>query len=138
MGIFELAPAILIPVAGMIFVGAIVITPMVLRSQERQRMHNTIRRLHEEGQTISPELLATLGNDDLMMSRLPQTPMADLRRGLILLAVAAGMVCLGFAIDAGSANYTPIWPLIGASAFPGLIGVAFLIMWQMKLSSRQA
>jgi hypothetical protein len=137
MSIFEMAPAILIPLAGMIFVGAIVITPMVLRSQERARMHNTLRRLHDEGQTVTPEMLQALQPQDVF-SNIPRTPIADLRRGLILFAVALGMVCLGFALDLGSSNYEPLWPLIGAAAFPGLIGLSFLVMWRLKLSSPDA
>src|SRR6476661_3615324 len=121
MDFFPMVPAMMIPVAGMIFVGAIVITPMVLRSQERARMHNTLRRLHEEGQTVTPEMLQALTPDDVFV-KIPRTPIADLRRGLILFAVALGMVCLGFALDLGSPSYTPLWPLIGAAAFPGMIG----------------
>jgi hypothetical protein len=134
MDFFPMVPAVMVPVAGMIFVGAIVITPMVLRSQERQRMHNTLRRLHEEGQTITPEMLQALTPDD-PWSRVPQSATSDLRRGLILMAVALGMVCLGFAIGMGGPRIDPVWPLIGAAAFPGLIGVAFLFMWMFKLNN---
>ncbi|MDB5452737.1 MAG: hypothetical protein JWO33_1315 [Caulobacteraceae bacterium] len=134
MNIFELAPAIFIPVAGMIFVASIVITPMVLRSQERARMHNTLRRLHDEGQTVTPEMLQALQPDDIF-SKIPRTPVADLRRGMILVAVALGMVTLGFVLTLGGSYYRPLWPLIGAAAFPGLIGLAFLVMWRLKLTS---
>jgi hypothetical protein len=134
MNLFELAPAVLIPVAGMIFVASIVITPMVLRSQERARMHNTLRRLHDEGQTVTPEMLQALQPDDVF-ANIPRTPMADLRRGMILIAVALGMVTLGFVLTLGGSYYRPLWPLIGAAAFPGLIGLSFLLMWRLKLSS---
>ena len=48
------------------------------------------------------------------------------------------MVCLGFALDLGSSHYEPLWPLIGAAAFPGLIGLSFLVMWRLKLTSPDA
>ena len=137
MDFFPMIPAVLIPIGGMIFVASIVITPMVLRSQERARMHNTLRRLHDEGQTVTPEMLQALQPDDVF-AKIPHTPIADLRRGMILLAVALGMVALGLALDLGSSNYEPLWPLIGAAAFPGLIGLSFLVMWRMKLSSPDA
>jgi hypothetical protein len=130
---FPFFVAILVPLGGMIFVASIIITPMILRSQERARMHNTLRRLHDEGQTVTPEMLQALQPDDIF-ARIPRSANADLRRGMILIAVALGMVALGFAIDAGSRYYEPIWPLIGASAFPGLIGLAFIIMWRLKLA----
>jgi hypothetical protein len=73
-----------------------------------------------------------------VLSSIPRTPLADLRRGMILLAVALGMVCLGFVLDLGGSNYQPLWPLIGAAAFPALIGLSFLVMWRLKLSSPDA
>jgi hypothetical protein len=132
---FPFFVAILVPLGGMIFVASIIITPMVLRSQERARMHNTLRKLHDEGQTVTPEMLQALQPDDVF-SRLPRTPSGDLRRGMILIAVALGMITLGLVLDLGSRYYTPLWPLIGASAFPGLIGLAFIIMWRLKLSDQ--
>lgn len=134
MDIFPFSIAILVPLFGMIFVGAIVITPMILRSQERARMHNTLRRLHEEGQTVTPEMLQALQPDDVW-SRMPRSPNSDLRRGLILIAVALGLVVLGTVLGAGQGYLDPVWPVIGAAAFPGLIGVAFLIMWKLKLDT---
>lgn len=134
MNIFAVAPAVIVPLIVFTFAGVMAITPMVLRSQERARMHETIRRLHENGETISPEMVAALqGGSDIsgLMSGL-RTPMADLRRGMILVAVALALVVLGFVIDAGSPHYTPVWPIIGGAAFPGLIGVAFLVMWRVK------
>jgi hypothetical protein len=133
--VFPFLVAILVPIAGILFVGAIIITPMVLRSQERARMHNTLRRLHDEGQTVTPEMLQALQPDDIF-SRIPRSPNADLRRGLILVAVALGLVVLGAVLDLGSRYYTPVWPVIGAAAFPGLIGLAFIIMWRLKLSDQ--
>src|SRR3954466_10684586 len=108
MDFFPMIPAVLIPVSGMIFVASIVITPMVLRSQERARMHNTLRRLHEEGQTVTPEMLQALTPDNVL-AKIPRTTTADLRRGLILFAVALGMISLGLGLDLGSSNYEPLW-----------------------------
>lgn len=41
-------------------VGAIVITPMILRYKERGRLHETLRMAFERGQPVPPELIAAL------------------------------------------------------------------------------
>lgn len=135
MGFFEMAPAIVVPMIVFTFVAVIVIVPMTLRAQERARMHATLRRLHEDGQPITPELLAALRvkDDPIKGVSLDYGPYGELRRGMILIAVALGLVILGLVIDAGDSDYSPIWPLIGVAAFPGLIGVASLIMWRIRL-----
>jgi len=132
---FPYAIAILVPLFGMIFVGAIVITPMVLRSQERQRMLATLRKLHEDGQELTPAMLEALRPND-PFGRFPQTPASDLRRGLILIAVALGLVILGSVLDTGyDGSLHPVWPVIGAASFPGLIGLAFIAMWVFKVNN---
>jgi hypothetical protein len=133
---FPYAVAILVPLFGMMFVLAIVITPLVLRSQERQRMLGTLRKLHEDGQQLTPEMLEALRPSD-PFSRFPATPVSDLRRGLILLAVSLGLVILGSVLNTGyDGHLHPVWPIIGAASFPGLIGLAFIIMWVFKLNNR--
>ncbi|HET9159750.1 MAG TPA: DUF6249 domain-containing protein [Caulobacteraceae bacterium] len=137
MNPFPYAIAILVPLFGMVFVGAIVITPMVLRSQERQRLLSTLRQMHEEGQQLTPEMLDAIRPHD-PLGRLPSSPVADLRRGLILIAVALGLVILGAVLDTGyDGALHPVWPVIGAAAFPGLIGLAFVAMFMFKLNTQK-
>ena len=125
-------------VFGVLFVGAIIITPLVLRSQERMRLLSTLRQLHEDGKELTPEMLEALRPDDAF-SRIPRTPGSDLRRGLILIAVALGLVVLSFSLGAeihGGERFEPLWPVFGSAAFPGFIGLAFLFMAWFKLNNR--
>jgi hypothetical protein len=133
--VFPYAVAILVPLFGMIFVGAIVIVPLVLRSQERQRLMGTLRQLHEDGQQLTPQMLEALKPSDSFM-RPPQSPVSDLRRGLILIAVALGLVVLGTVLGIYGDRVEPVWPIIGAAAIPGLIGLAFVTMWAFKLNTK--
>jgi len=136
MNMYVMAVAILVPAIVFTFVASIIIIPRVLRSAERARMHETIRRLHESGEPMPPEMLDALrgagvsGPTEILQSF--NSPDAELRRGLILIAVAIAMVILGLVLDAGGRRYEPVWPIIGAAAFPGLIGVASLIMWRLS------
>ena len=133
MGLYELAPAVMVPLILFTFIGAIIIVPMVLRSNERSQVHQTLRRYHDNGETPPPELLAALSPESSILTTLFNRPQAELRRGLVLIAVALAMVVLACSIDLGSSNYEVVWPLVGSAAFPGLIGVASLIMWQVGL-----
>lgn len=126
-----LGPAVLVPLGFFAFIAAIIVIPLTLRAQERARMHETLRRLHESGEPLPPGLLDVLRAGPAPMATSFNSPENELRRGLILIAVALAMVVLGFLIDVGDHYYNVIWPLVGAAAFPGLIGVASLIMWKL-------
>lgn len=118
----------LVPVMGMItFWGAIVaivLVPRFFKSQERQALQATLRAAIEKGQPLPPEVIDTISRD----VRPVASPVRDLRVGIIWIGVAAGILglayALGYSEDAGDAFY----PLLGVAAFPGFIGLAFLIM----------
>lgn len=117
---------IIVPVAGCIMIAAIIIVPAWLRSQERRKMADTLKAAIEAGHPIPPEFTAMLAGD----SRGMPSPNRDMRRGLILVAIALGLVAMGLAL--GSAGHGPahgMAPMIGAAAFPGFIGLALLAMW---------
>jgi len=89
------------------------------RFKSRLATQETVRLALEKGSDLSPELIKQLGEPEPPKDR-------DLRRGLIWLALGIALVILGFAVDEPDA----IGPMIGSASFPGLIGVAYLIMWR--------
>ena len=113
---------ILIPIAFFAMIAAIVIAPRYLRSREREKLQETLRLAIEKGQPIPPEIVAAIASD----ARPPPSPDRDLRRGIIWLAVAAGLAALGGAmwVHHGEATFA----LLGAAAFPGFIGLAFIVI----------
>ncbi|HEY0438273.1 MAG TPA: hypothetical protein VGC92_16650, partial [Phenylobacterium sp.] len=58
---------------------------------------------------------------------LPPSASRDLRTGLIWLGVAVGLASMGLALSFEEPD--ALYPLLGISAFPGFIGVAFIVMW---------
>ncbi len=101
-----------------------VIAPVVLlavflwfRYKARQQMQDTIRVALDKGQDLSPELIDRLGH--------PKAPKdKDLRLGVIWVAVAIGFALLSFGIPEEEAT----GPILGIAAFPGAIGIAYLIL----------
>jgi hypothetical protein len=58
--------------------------------------------------------------------KLPPSPARDLRVGLIWMGVAVGFAALGFAVSFEEPD--ALLPMLGCAAFPGFIGLAFVVM----------
>ena len=117
-------------------VAAVVIVPLYFRYLEKGRMHETLRLALERGQPIPPELIAAIQSGASVRS--PPGPDRDLRRGLILLACGLGFCGLGYGLWYGLMSVNEISAYItggsvaGFGAIPGLIGVAYLVLWGMN------
>ncbi len=79
----------------------------------------TLRMAIEKSDTLPPEFLESLKS----LQKAPKTPANDVRAGLILIAIALGLVALDFL----SHDYD-LGGLSGVAAIPGFIGVALLIL----------
>lgn len=112
----------LVPIAVFVMVAVIVVVPRYLKSLERQKMAETLRAAIEKGQPLPPEMINVLTAD----VKPPPSPQRDLRRGMILLAVALALVVMGLLIGQGEPDAT--YPMIGLAAIPGFIGLAFIAM----------
>ncbi|BDG02106.1 DUF6249 domain-containing protein [Anaeromyxobacter oryzae] len=109
----ELAPVL---ATAATFGGAALIVAIVLfaRNRTAHLRHETIRLALEKGQPLPPELLAA--------PRREPDPTRDLRWGLILLGLGAGLGLFLFSLpDARQAA--------GVGLVPGLLGAGFLVTW---------
>ena len=118
--------AVLIPFGFMAMVAAIVIVPRYFRSMERQKMAETLRAAIEKGQPMPTEVIEAMSSN-VRSPVPPPSPSRDLRTGLIWMGVAVGLAAMGFALSFEEPD--ALYPLIGIAAFPGFIGLAFIIMW---------
>lgn len=115
---------ILVPLSPFIMVAAIVIVPAWLKSRERREMQETVRAAIEKGQPLPPELIEALTKE----VKVPKVSSShrDMRIGIILLAVAAGLALMGASLS--MVEDDALFPLVGSATIPGMIGVAFIIL----------
>jgi hypothetical protein len=111
---------ILVPIAFFAMIAVVVVGPRYLKSLERQKMADTLRAAIENGQPLPREAI------DLLTAsvRPPPSPKGDLRRGVIFVAVALGLVGMALAVGQGEPDAT--YPMIGVAAIPGCIGLALI------------
>ena len=113
---------ILVPIALFAMIAVIVVAPRYLKSQERQKMADTLRAAIEKGQPLPQEVVEALASD----AKPKPSAQRDLRTGLIWLGVAVGLAAMGVAIGFDEPDAT--YPMIGVACFPGFIGLAFILM----------
>jgi len=89
-------------------------------AKAKKEQQETLQKMIETGQTLSPELIASIArpadNDQAK----------DFSRGVLLISLALAIVLYGwFAIDIES-------EFIGLGFFPLTIGLAYLLIWKFK------
>ncbi len=114
----EGAVALFIPIVSVIVIGVIFALFFYYRHKTRAEIQTTVRAAIERGQELTPEVLERL-SDSL------NTKFGDLRRGVI--SIAIGIAFFVFAYFLGQEE--AMGPLMGVSAFPFLIGIAYIGLW---------
>jgi hypothetical protein len=93
----------------------IVAVVLIYRYRKNVMLHRTLAAMIDKGVSIPPELLQP--------ERPDRAPKSDLRRGLTLMGVGAGLIVF-FAFSARNA--------IGIGFIPLLMGVGYLIAWKLE------
>jgi hypothetical protein len=120
-----------VPLFFFLFLAAVTVVPMWLRSRERVALMETARKALERGETLPPELLEALKPED----RVPSAE-RDLRKGAALVAIALALIVLSLMISLEDRDI--VYPLMGAAAFPGFIGLVRLAFWAANRSKPSA
>ena len=116
---------ILIPLGFFAMIAALVIVPRYYRSQERQKMAETLRVAMEKGQPLPTEMIDAMSSN-VRSPGLPPSPQRDLRTGIIWMGVGVGLAAFGFAVSFEEAD--ALYPMLGIAAFPMFIGLAFILL----------
>lgn len=106
-------------------IASIFIAPRYFKSQERQKMADTLRVAIEKGQPLPTEVIEAMSSN-VRSPGMPPSPQRDLRTGIIWLGVGVGIAALGFALS--FAEPDTLYPLLGFAAFPIFIGLAFVLL----------
>lgn len=127
----------IVPVMGIFMIISIVVGPIWIRSyfaaRDRKELHETLRIAYEKGTPVPPELIESLQNK--VSGSVPSTAESDLRRAIVLIAVGLGLVGLGYGMGWGlmyaseTAGGIVGGIIAGSGAIPGLIGLAYLLLW---------
>ena len=125
---FEFQAALLIPIFAILLPAIIVFIVMFFRTKERKEMHETMRKAIETGQTLPDEFVKGLQQS----VKTKNDPMNDIRAGIILLAVAGGLMTWDYlgALDT-------IGVMTGIAAIPGFIGIALFLLGLIGLMSKK-
>jgi uncharacterized protein DUF6249 len=134
-----------VPIFGIFMIIAVVVGPIWIRShyraRERAQLYETLRVAYEKGLTPPPELIEKLSagaTRDSERHLRDMTPDSDLRRAVVLIAVGVGLSLMGLGLGYGISLADPTggWitgaAIAGAGAIPGMIGIAYLLLWLAK------
>jgi len=111
---------ILIPVASLAMIVTVVWLFQHYAFRKRSEAFQTLRLAIEKGQPLTPETLES-------MARI-SSPIADLRRGIVFVAIAAGFASFATIIgwNATGEFRDVVRGLYGVATFPLFVGLAFL------------
>ncbi len=107
----------MIPISAVVSVAVVLSLVFYFRYKARNATQQTIRTALEKGQALTPEIIESLGQPK-------RPPKADLRLGLIWLAVGVGCGAFGFILGEEEA----VRPFLAIGAFPFIIGLAYLVI----------
>jgi hypothetical protein len=122
----------LVPLAFIAFLTIICVAPSYFRNREREKMQDILKVAYEKGTPVPPEVITALQTN---MTRAAWTPEADLRRGIVLVFVGIGLAGLGYGLWYGIDNEggSIAGPIVaGVGAIPGMIGIAYLLLWALR------
>ena len=113
-------PVMLVAMSPFLMVVAIVWIAFNANTQRRKATLSTIEEAIRGGQQMTPETIKALGMPGKSNSN------GDLKSGLILIAVAAGFLVLGWAIGSMDGDDEAMYIMPAIASFPGFIGLVLV------------
>ena len=116
--------ALFIPIALFFSIAIVICVFVYFRYRSASEVQQTARSAIEQGQELSAEFLEKLSKPDRSRN-------ADLRRGIIAIAIGIGLAAFGALIGDEDAQQS----LLAIAVLPACIGFAYLGLW--KFSPRE-
>ncbi|WP_286262889.1 DUF6249 domain-containing protein [Thalassotalea atypica] len=114
----------IIPIVLFISIATVLLGLIVNRTKMKSKQQQTLQRLIESGQALSPELVMSI-------SKQTQSEHADFSRGVLLIGFACAVIVYGlYGLDD-----EPGFSWLGI--FPLAIGIAFLVINKVKQRAAQ-
>jgi hypothetical protein len=115
-----------VPISFLLGVALVISLQLFFSHRSRLETQKTIRAALDKGQPLTPEVLKEIGDAS-------RSPHADLRRGIIAIAIGLGIIALGFfGVDLSEEELVSGGTLIGIGFLPLLIGIAYLALWKFS------
>ena len=114
---------VMIPIVMFIATAVVFCVYFYLRHRTSQSVQETVRTAIEQGEQLTPEILARLG-------QAPRREKSDLRRAVIFIAVGLGIAAFGALVGQDEATR----PMLAIGSLPFLVGVAYLGLWRFDKS----
>ena len=112
---------ILVPFGAFTMIVLLVFIPLYFRYRGRRELQLTVREIVASGRELDVSML-----NELQASLNP--PDADLRRGVVAVAIGVAVVLLAFLQGQAEA----VGPILGVAAFPFALGVAYIVLWRKR------
>lgn len=106
---------IIVPVFLFASIAAVFVASYFFSYRNRRIVYDAIKVAIEKTGQVDAALVEAIIRDKI-------GPYADLRKGILLIAVALAFVILGALVDDADA----FRPMLGVASFPGLVGLAYV------------
>ena len=107
---------VLVPIAVFGLIALITYFAFHFSYKKRMVVYEAIRVAIEKTGNADPQLIEAIVRENVGRN-------ADLRKGIVLVAIALAFVALGLSIPEEEA----LGPMLGVAAFPGLVGAAYVL-----------
>lgn len=127
---------IFVPISFFAMIAAIFVLPNYFKSRERIALQETLKAAYQHGQPVPQDVIDAItkgGTKEIVV----QSPVRDIRGGIIWLAVALGIGCFAYAMGYNGDTEEAFWPMLGLSAVPAVVGLALIALGVVGLVTQK-
>lgn len=116
---------IFVPLAFFIFLGAIILGPVIVRERTKRSAHELVSKAIERGQNLDPNLVQQLTQNMLDEGNRARKSLGN---GVVLLALAGGFLGAGYMISGLDRDHHGIYGMGIPAVILASVGAAYLLL----------